>query len=126
MSNLRKCHNCKGSINLSKEDFSTEKQGNRNIYRHVECGKRLLDFPAGAWKYHGITWWVHLGSECSIKSLLVRGRLIFNADFPEKVETERIPVGEVLNRIDWGDATPEERKEIECKFIETFGEGIAV
>lgn len=120
MSNLRKCTNCKDMIKLNTEDYFTEEAG-RNIYRHKECGKGLLDLPAAAFIYHGITLQIHFGSNCPFKSFLIKGLLVVNADFPADLETERIPIGKVLAYVNWSNTTSGERKEIESKFISTFG-----
>ena len=126
MSSLRKCTDCKGLINLNTEDYFTEKSENRNIYRHRECGKKFLDCPKEILSQYEITLQVHFGANCPIKSFTTHGILVVNADFPASLETERIPVGEMLTRVNWSGITPEERKEIESKFIEAFGGGIAV
>jgi hypothetical protein len=126
MSTLRKCRDCKGMINLNKENYFTERHGGRNIYRHGECGKSFLDLPRTALAFFRITLQIHLGSESHIKSLVAKGLSIVNVDFLEGVETEYIPIGEVLAHVDWSNTTPEEKEEIESKFIEAFGGGIAV
>lgn len=126
MSALRKCQDCKRYINLGKEDYLTEKHGNRNICRHTECGKRLLDLPVAALVYHVIMLHIHFGAKCPIKSIMAHGLLIVNADFPSGVETECNSIGAVFASMNWGKTTPEERKEIENRFIKTFGGGMAV
>ena len=126
MSKIRVCRDCKGLINLNTEDYFTEKRGSRNIYRHKECGKRFLGYSKEALRYGSITLQGHLGANNPIKSFTAKGLLVVNADFPEGVEIERIPVGGMLTRVNWSDTAPEERKEIESKFIEVFGGDIAV
>lgn len=85
---LRKCHDCKGSINLSTEAYFIEQSNKRKNYYHYKCAKRFLDLPKLALDYHRITLFIHLGSNSKIKAMSIKGLPIVNADFPEDLETE--------------------------------------
>ena len=126
MPKTRVCRDCKGLINLNIEDYFIEKRGNRKTYQHKECGKRCMGYSGVLLRACGVTLHIHFGVKCPIKSFTAQGLLVVNADFPEGVETERIPIGGILARVDWSNTAPEERKEIESKFVEAFGGGIAV
>ena len=130
MSNLRKCYDCKKTINTNTDNYYMEGYGDTNrrrkIYHCSDCGKRLQEYPKIALNDFGIVFCTHGGKDFCVKSIDTKGIKIVNADFPASLETERIPIGEILARVDWSNTAPEERKEIESKFVEAFGGGIAV